>query len=117
MRAVPGIGKILALTILYEIGDTARFPRVGNFISCARLVKGAHELGGKRVAGRNNKIGNAHLKWAFGEAAWLFLRESDQAKRWDQKLVSKYGKAKALSLPRAETRANRLHDSEEADIL
>ena len=29
-----------------------------------------------------NKIGNAHLKWAFSEAACLFLRESEQAKRW-----------------------------------
>lgn len=36
----------------------------------------------KRVGGRNNKIGNAHLKWALGEVAYLFLRESDQAKAW-----------------------------------
>ncbi len=66
-------------------------------------MKCAHESGGKRVVGRNNKIGNAHLKWAFGEAACLFLRESDQAK--------------ALSLPCAQTRANRLDDSEKADTL
>ena len=117
LRTSPGIGKVLALTILYEIGDIARFPKVGNFISCARLVKCAHESGGKRVAGRNNKIGNAHLKWAFGEAACLLLRESDQAKGWHQNLVSKYGKAKALSLPRAETRTHRLHESEEADTF
>jgi hypothetical protein len=25
------------------------------------------------------KIGNAHLRWAFGEAVTLLLRESDQA--------------------------------------
>ena len=98
LRTIPGIGKILALTVLYEIGDITRFPQVGNFISYARLVKCAHESAGKRVVGRNNKIGNAHLKWAFGEAACLFLRESDQAKAWHQKLVSKYGKGKALSI-------------------
>lgn len=40
--------------------------------------------------------GQLHLKWAFGEAACLFLRESDQAKAWHQKLVARYGKAKAL---------------------
>lgn len=98
LRTIPGIGKILALTILYEVGDIARFPAVGKFISYARLVKCAHESAGKRVNGRNNKIGNAHLKWAFSEAACLFLRESEQAKGWHQKLVSKYGKAKALSV-------------------
>ncbi|TFH50679.1 MAG: IS110 family transposase [Lysobacterales bacterium] len=81
-----------------QIGDITRFGQVGNFISYARLVKCAHESAGKRVNGRNNKIGNAHLKWAFSEAACLFLRESDQAKAWHQKLVSRYGKAKALSI-------------------
>ena len=117
LRTIPGIGKILALTILYEIGDIARFPKVGNFISYARLVKCAHESAGKRTSGRNNKIGNAHLKWAFGEAACLFLRESDQAKAWHQKLVSKYGKPKALSIIAKATRTNRLHDPEAKNAL
>ena len=98
LRTIPGIGKTLAFTILYEIGDIDWFPSVGTFISYARLVKCAHESAGKRVSGKNNKIGNAHLKWAFSEAACLFLRESDQAKTWHQRLVSKYGKAKALSV-------------------
>ena len=69
LRTIAGIGKVLALTVLYEIGDIARFAQVGNVISYARLVKCAHESGGKRAAGRNNKIGNARLKRAFGEAA------------------------------------------------
>jgi transposase len=98
LRTIPGIGKTLALTILYEIGDISRFARVGNFISYARLVKCAHESAGKRSTGRNGKIGNAHLRWAFGEAACLFLRGNDAAQAWHQKLVSRYGKAKALSV-------------------
>jgi transposase len=77
------------LTVFYEIGD---------FTSYDRLVKCAHESAGKRIGGRNNNTGNAHLKWAFGEAACLFLRESDQAKTWHQRLVSTYGKAEALSI-------------------
>ncbi len=98
LQTIPGIGKTLGLTILYEIGDVRRFPSVGQFISYARLVKCSHESAGKRSKGPNNKIGNAHLKWAFSEAACLFLRECEQAKGWHQKLVSKYGKAKALSV-------------------
>ncbi len=98
LRTIPGTGKTLAFTILYEVGDIARFPSVGKFISYARLVKCSHESAAKRTGGKNNKIGNAHLKWAFGEAACILLRESEEAKAWHQKLVSKYGKAKSLSI-------------------
>jgi transposase len=98
LRTIPGVGPILALVILYEIHDIHRFPSVGNFISYARLVKCAHESAGKRMKGGNNKIGNAHLKWAFSEAAVLFLRENEPAKRMHEKLVGKYGKAKSLSI-------------------
>jgi transposase len=98
LRTIPGVGKTFALVILYEIHDISRFPRVGNFISYARLVKCAHESAGKRVMGRNAKIGNVHLKWAFGQAACLFLRECPQARRYHQRLVGRYGKAKALSI-------------------
>ncbi len=77
LRSIPGIRPVLALTILYEVGDIEHFPKVGNFISYSRLVKGAHESAGKRSKGGHNKIGNAHLKWAFSEAAVLLIRERD----------------------------------------
>jgi hypothetical protein len=43
-------------------------------------------------------MGNAHLKWAFSEAACLLLRESDQAKRFAARKEKKHGKAKALGI-------------------
>ena len=98
LRSIPGVGKILALVIFYEIHDINRFPRVGNFISYARLVKCAHESAGKRRTGKNSKIGNVHLKWAFSEAACLFLRRNERAKHYHRRLVSKYDNAKALSI-------------------
>ena len=39
LRSIPGVGKVLALTILYEIHDVHRFDRVQEFASYARLVK------------------------------------------------------------------------------
>jgi transposase len=98
LRTVPGIGKILALVILYEIGEVGRFPKVGNFISYARLVKCPHESAGKRSGSKNQKIGNPQLKWAFSEAAVLFLRDHKPAELYHHRLVSRYGKAKALSI-------------------
>lgn len=98
LKTIPGIGKILSLIILYEIQDIHRFERVQNFLSYCRLVKPERESGGKRYPGKNGKIGNVHLKWAFSEAAVLFLKGNEVFKKRFNRWVSKYGKGKALSI-------------------
>lgn len=98
LRSVPGIGRILALVILYEIEDIGRFPTLGQFVSYARLVKCAKESAGKKSGYSGKKIGNAYLKWAFSEAAVLFLRGNPQAQKAIARLASKHGKGKALSI-------------------
>lgn len=98
LRTVHGIGAILSLVILYEIHDIRRFPRVQDFVSYARLVKCARESAGKRTGSSGKKIGNAHLKWAFSEAAVLFLRSNPAGLKYKRRLEKKHGKAKALSI-------------------
>ncbi|MFQ5891085.1 MAG: IS110 family transposase [Gemmatimonadota bacterium] len=98
LKIVPGIGSILSLVILYEIHTIDRFERVQGFCSYARLVKCPHESSGKRSGRSWGKIGNVHLKWAFLEAAVLFLRGNPPGMKYKQRLESKYGKAKALSI-------------------
>ena len=103
VRIFPGIGQILALTILYEIGDINRFPSVQPFASYSRLVKCKAESAGKTYGTSGNKIGNGYLKWAFSEAAVLYLRgndndnDNDNAKRYLAKLQKRMSKGKALS--------------------
>jgi len=98
LRSVPGVGKILAMTILYEIHNIARFPRVQDFASYARLVKGSKESAGKRKGTSGAKMGNVHLKWAFSEAVVLFLAKCEQGKPLKARLDKKHGKGKALSI-------------------
>ena len=98
LRSVPGIGKVLSLTILYEIHDITRFDRVQEFASYARLVKCTHESGGKKLGTGGAKMGNVHLKWAFSEAAVLFLRHTTEGKKLLAGLEKKHGKDKALSI-------------------
>ncbi len=98
LRSISGIGSILSLVILYEIGDINRFPRVQDFASYARLVKCAKESAGKRSGTSGSKIGNAHLKWAFSEAAVLFLKGNPEGMKYKKRLVKKHGKGKALSI-------------------
>ncbi len=98
LRSVPGIGKVLALTILYEIHDISRFDRVQEFASYARLVKGRKQSGGKMLGTSGAKMGNVHLKWAFSEAAVLFLRHAAGGKKFLATIEKKHGKGKALSI-------------------
>jgi transposase len=98
LQTIPGIGNILALIILYEVHDIDRFPRVQDFLSYSRLVKCAKESAGKKVGTGGAKIGNVHLKWAFSEAATLFIRGENERKDLYNKLINKHGKANALAI-------------------
>jgi transposase len=71
---------------------------VQDVVSSCRLVKGAKESNGKRLGTSGKKIGNVHLRWAFAEAAILFLRQNHLGKEYFTKLEHKHGKAKALTV-------------------
>jgi transposase len=98
LRSIPGIGPILSLVLLYEIHDIDRFPRVQDFVSYCRVVKCAKESAGKRYGTAGTKIGNAFLKWAFSEAAVLFLQGNLRGQKYYARLEKKHGKGKALTV-------------------
>ena len=98
LKTIPGVGPVLALVMLYETQDVERFDNLGQFVSYARLVACAHESAGKKQGTGGRKIGNAHLKWAFGEAAALMIRSTDEAKAFMQKMTPQRGKARAGAL-------------------
>ena len=98
LQTIPGVGRILALTLLYELHDVSRFPRVQDFLSYARLVKSQKSSAGKVMGTSGAKIGNAHLKWAYSEAAVLFLQRNPRGQRLINRLRSKHGRGKALSI-------------------
>jgi transposase len=89
LETVWGIGKILALTIMYEVGDVARFRKVGNFASYCRLVSTARLSAGKRKGSGNRKNGNPYLSWAFSEAAHHAVRHYPEAQKYFQRKRAK----------------------------
>ena len=98
LRTVPGIGELLSLVLLYEIHDIQRLPRVQDVVPYCRLVKCAKESAGKRYGTSETKIGNASLKWAFSEAAGLFLRANPAGQTYLGRLEKKPGRGKALTV-------------------
>ena len=89
LRTVWGIGPILAMTVMLEVGDIKRFAKVGNFASYCRLVKTDRLSVGKRKGSGNAKNGNPYLSWAFSEAAHFAIRYHDAAKRFYQRKRAK----------------------------
>ncbi len=77
---LPGVGKILGLTIELETGSISRFQQVGNYASYCRKVE-SRWLSNEKVKGRGTaKNGNKYLAWAFSEAA-EHTRRSDPTSR------------------------------------
>jgi transposase len=89
LETVWGIGKILALTIMYEVGEISRFASVGNFVSYCRLVATDRRSDKKSKGKGNRKNGNPYLSWAFSEAAHFAERHRPAAKRFAQRKRAK----------------------------
>lgn len=80
LRTARGIGQAIALTIMCEVGEIGRFPKVGNFASYCRCVKSERLSNGKRKGAGNKRNGNPYLSWAFTEAAHFAVRFEPRAK-------------------------------------
>jgi transposase len=89
LKTVPGIGQILALTIMLETGNIRRFPSVGNYASYCRCVGSQKLSNGKRKGSGNTKNGNKYLAWAFVEAANFAVRYQPRIKSFYQRKKSK----------------------------
>jgi transposase len=88
LQTIPGVGRILAMTISKETGPVNRFQNVGNYTSYCRKVPTVWTSNEKRKGSGNRKNGNKYLAWAFSEAA-------EFAKRYDSKAKAFYGRKAA----------------------
>lgn len=88
LLTIPGIGKILGLTIMLEVGDISRFPSVGDYSSYCRCVKSERISNNKKKGEGNRKNGNKYLAWAYVEAANFANRFSPRVQRFYQRKMS-----------------------------
>jgi len=89
LKTVPGIGQILALTIMLETGQIQRFPTVGDYASYCRCVGSQKLSNGKKKGSGNTKNGNKYLAWAFVEAAHFAIRFNSKIKSFYQRKKAK----------------------------
>lgn len=96
LKTAPGIGEVLATTIMLETGTIARFSKVGNFSSYCRCVDSLRESNNKKKGEGNTKNGNKYLAWAFVEAANFALRYCPQAKSFYERKKRKANRVLAI---------------------
>lgn len=89
LQTLPGVGKILALTIMLETGPVKRFAKVGNYASYCRKVTSRWSSNDKSKPGGNRKNGNKYLAWAFSEAAEFARRNDERARTFYQRKARK----------------------------
>lgn len=89
LLTLPGIGRILGMTITMEVGDINRFPSDGDFASYCRAVDSQRLSNGKPKGENNPKCGNKYLSWAFVEGANFARRSDEHCRRWFDRKASK----------------------------
>ena len=89
LLTTPGIGNILGLTIMLEVGDINRFAKVGHYSSYCRCVESKKISNGKKKGENNKKNGNRYLAWAYVEAANHAMRACLKAQKFFQRKMSK----------------------------
>lgn len=89
LTTIPGIGNILGITIMLEVGEISRFAKVGNYSSYCRCVNSRRMSNEKKKGTGNRKNGNKYLAWAYVEAANHALRLCPEAHRFYQRKRAK----------------------------
>lgn len=106
LTTLPGVGKILGMTITMEVGDIKRFASAGNFASYCRTVQAQRTSNSKKKGDNNSKCGNKYLGWAFVEGANFARRYDPECRQWYDRKAAKTGsiiatKALACKLAKA----------------
>ena len=89
LATLPGVGKILGMTITMEVGDIKRFAEAGNFASYCRTVQARRTSNSKSKGENNSKCGNKYLSWAFVEAANFARRYDERCRKWYDRKAAK----------------------------
>jgi transposase len=97
LLTLPGVGKILSLTIMLETGPISRFKTVGDYVSYCRKVPSRWMSNGKAKGSGNKKNGNKYLAWAYSEASEFARQLYPEPRAYYQRKMQKTNAAVAHS--------------------
>jgi transposase len=74
---LPGVGLVVAMTILAAIGDITRFPTAKKLVGYSGLAAGVHDSGQTHRTGHITKEGRKEFRYVLVEAAWHAVETND----------------------------------------
>ena len=96
LLTVPGIGQILGLTIMLEVGHIDRFPTVGDYSSYCRCIRSIRTSNGKVTGYGNSRNGNKYLSWAYIEAAHFARRYHETIRSFYERKMARTNRIVAI---------------------
>lgn len=94
--SIPGIGIIVAMTILTELGDISRFLTLDQLNSYIGLIPNVHASGDTEKVGRLTHRGKDILKCQLLESAWIAIRKDPALMLYYQELIKRMKPSKAI---------------------
>jgi transposase len=91
LATIPGVGRLISLTILAEIVDIDRFHSAKHLASYAGLVPSTSQSGDRAKHGRITRQGSKWLRWALVEAAIHAVGKPGPLRDYYQKLKKRKG--------------------------
>lgn len=73
LMTIPGVGRLLSITLLTEIGDFSRFPNEKAFACALGLVPTCHNSGEKVTNGEKTFRGNTQIGKLIMECCWKMI--------------------------------------------
>lgn len=95
LKSIPGIGPIISVLIMSEIGTIDRFDNSRSFAAYCGVTPSVRSSGGKTYLGRSNKHANPYLRWCLAEAVTHLIKRDPVIKQKYDQLVKSKGKGKA----------------------
>jgi transposase len=97
LMSIPGIGPLVAVCIIAQVGDIKRFSSPGKLCSYAGLVPKVHASGQSNRTGGITKAGRRSLRWAMGLAAMSASRVDETLKQFKENLSQRRPKVVAIT--------------------
>ena len=88
LRTIPGIGLIVALTLISELETISRFKNLDRLCSYIGLIPSTFSSGEKEIVGNITRRSNKPLRSSIVEAAWVAIRH-------DPALMLKYNELRS----------------------
>lgn len=97
LRALRGVDRLTAVTLMAELGDLRRFPSAPQFMGYLGLTPSEYSSGAKRQTGAITKTGNGTVRRLLTESAWTYRFPARDTHHLQRKAVnaSDYAKARA----------------------